>query len=380
MLAAAGSTLGASATSGPLIEHWDGAAWTPVSAPGAGQLTSVAALSPSDAWAVGTHLVGVCDQPVADHWDGSSWQAVAMPVMHRCANAGFAHAPVLAAFSTTDVWAFGGRLIERWNGTRWRILPSPKRGDIAAGAVLSPNNAWAVGSYGVSFHPKGKPCCESERSRTLVLHWNGSAWKEVTSPNPSYANPRGARRYDDLFGLAAASPRSVWAVGDYFESRAGHHSYQTLVLHWNGKAWKRAPSPDPGGIRHDDYLYSVTVAARNDVWAVGGYHNGHDAELPLVEHWNGHRWAVVPAPPGDPYSSEQQLTDISADSPDDVWAAGWYLHDNNVDLVGQTLTEHWDGSSWTQVPSSNPDFEDTFDGVAATSPSDVWAVGGYYNP
>src|SRR5215472_10205662 len=37
-------------------------------------------------------------------------------------------------------------------------------------AVLSPCNAWAVGDY--------------DPTQTLIVHWNGSAWKQVKTPNP----------------------------------------------------------------------------------------------------------------------------------------------------------------------------------------------------
>jgi hypothetical protein len=61
-----------------LIERWTGTAWTRVTSPSPGgsggdQLTSVAATSLRNAWAVGTHLSGSTMQTVILHWNGRTW-------------------------------------------------------------------------------------------------------------------------------------------------------------------------------------------------------------------------------------------------------------------------------------------------------------------
>ncbi len=59
--------------------------WTVVSAPPTGQnafLTGVSADSASDAWAVGSQNAepnGVGAKPVLDHWNGSAWSQVTAP-------------------------------------------------------------------------------------------------------------------------------------------------------------------------------------------------------------------------------------------------------------------------------------------------------------
>src|SRR5215470_14666291 len=44
---------------------------------------------------------------------------------------------------------------------------------LTATSVLSPCDAWAVGAYS-----------DGAGDRTLILHWNGSGWAPVASPNP----------------------------------------------------------------------------------------------------------------------------------------------------------------------------------------------------
>ena len=89
---------------------------------------------------------------------------------------------------------------------------------VSAVAATSVRNAWAVG---------GGP-------RTVILHWNGTAWKRV--PSPSLAG--------SLSSVAAISGGDAWAVGDT-STQPGRGA--PLILHWNGKAWRRVPSPNPNG-------------------------------------------------------------------------------------------------------------------------------------
>ena len=63
-------------------------------------------------------------------------------------------------------------------------------------AVLSPCNAWAVGSYG-----------NGTTDQTLIERWNGSAWKQVPSPDPG-----GSAVFNILSGVAATSSSNAWAV------------------------------------------------------------------------------------------------------------------------------------------------------------------------
>ena len=99
--------------------------------------------------------------------------------------------------------------------------------------ATSARNAWAVGEA-------GDP--DKGYTKTLILHWNGTAWKTVPSPG----NARGAS--SELLGVAAVSDRDARAVGD-----------ETLVLHWNGTSRKRVPSPS---LAHGSALTGVAATSR----------------------------------------------------------------------------------------------------------------------
>src|SRR5207249_4320959 len=65
----------------PLM-HWDGQTWNTVSnmspIPVDGRFTDVAALSPTDAWAVG-YVDEASGQGLALHWNGRDWKGVELP-------------------------------------------------------------------------------------------------------------------------------------------------------------------------------------------------------------------------------------------------------------------------------------------------------------
>src|SRR4029077_14537933 len=88
-------------------------------------------------------------------------------------------------------------------------------------------------------------------------------WNVVFSPNAN-------GNTNDL-GAVTGSGNDVWAVGQY--DLFGLGSFRTLTIHWDGSAWSLITSPNPGDFR--DYLFGPTGSG-NDVWAVGMYNNHGD--------------------------------------------------------------------------------------------------------
>jgi len=196
-------------------------------------------------------------------------------------------------------------------------------------------------------------------------HWNGITWARVSTPNPG-----GSAGTPTLTGVAATSASNAWAVGMH---STGQEGTLTLIEHWNGTNWTQVPSPSPGGTLHIDWLLGVTATSATDAWAVGRTHS-----KTLIEHWNGTAWTQVPSP-NPANSREPELTGVTAISASDAWAVGDYI----AAVAGfprETLIEHWNGTAWTQMPSPNPSSTgNLLGGVAANSPSNVWAVGAF-NP
>lgn len=252
-------------------------------------LTAMAAVSASDAWAVGTYQARGWAQTLIEHWDGTAWTVTARPDPGGPAANSFLYA--VAAASASSAWAVGSyrkggawhALIEHWDGDTWKQVPSP--GPAGPGssthlpntalygvAVISAADVWAVGKYR-----------RGAATRALIVHWNGTTWTQMASPRV------GSSHYDVLYGIAALSSARIWAAGV-----SGRPSGRTLIERWNGRSWTTAASPRPGSFG-DGYLYGVIALSARDVWAAGNYQGG-GGSLTLVEHWNGTRWRQVPSP------------------------------------------------------------------------------------
>ena len=167
--------------------------------------------------------------------------------------------------------------------------------------------------------------------------------------------------------MAAADSSHAFAVGSR-QVKSGRN--RTLVEQFDGTGWSVVPSPNrgPGA----SFLNGVTAIAPNDAWAVGTHDLASTAQAPLVEHWNGTSWSVVPSPYFH-HSIQTTLGDVSAVSANDVWAVGSYFSERRRGYV--PLTEHWDGTAWSIVPAPSPGPDYEFSGVTALATDDVWAVG-----
>jgi hypothetical protein len=282
----------------------------------------------------------------------------------------------IAALSENDVWAVGwsqvpdappyvrDTLIQHFDGTAWSIVPSPNRPGhsfnvLYAVSGTSANDVWAVGVSHDGLFP----------SRTLIQHWDGTQWSIVPSPSP-------ADQLNDLRGVAAIAPDDVWAVG-YHSGAQTQEPIDTLVLHWDGTTWTRAPSPNVVGGANQ--LLGISALSADDIWAVGSGAGG-----PLAIRWNGSTWSLVPVR-RDAGSSTEFLTGVGGATSNDVWAVGQgkgFFSNRAFASV-----RHWDGTHWTEKvcyarSGSNPppDYEgggpDAFmTGVFAAAGNTVWAVG-----
>jgi hypothetical protein len=217
-------------------------------------------------------------------------------------------------------------LIEHWNGSAWTIVPSPNGSgfnSLEGVAVASSNDVWAVG-YRVD---------TAETGKTLMEHWNGSRWTLVNGPSiPTYS---------ELDGIALGS-NSMWAVG--FSAYENAH---TLTERLDGSAWTIVPSPNPVDLPGAASLNSVVVIAPDNIWVVGYYLNGNNKQT-LAQVWDGTRWYTRSSPNASTH--DNILTAVAVVSANEIWAVGFYVNDSGVT---RTLTEQWNGSAWTIIPSPN---------------------------
>lgn len=231
--------------------HWSGGAWTATAVPDSGLLFGVAAVSPTNAWAVGGGV---------KHWDGSAWSDVVTP-SPLPATPGAGSFSAISASGAGDVWAVGSYAPRRhqtapfsvhFDGKAWQLVPVPTGVSLEAVVAAGPNDAWAVGS--------------DAGNQPAALHWNGTAWTAVPVPGI----PAGG----SLRGISARAGNDVWAVGIGFTGEA--NSVTALTLHWNGTAWSQVAVKTPAV---SPQLLAVTARpGTTHVWATGSQQPG----FPLV--------------------------------------------------------------------------------------------------
>jgi hypothetical protein len=281
----------------------------------------------------------------------ATWQRVSSPTTGPAQNT----LQSIAVISANDIWAVGYRydnnavqltLALHWDGTQWNYVPTPNGGtranELQSIDAVSSSDIWAVGSYGNA---------PGAYYYTLIEHWDGVQWRMVLSPNPEYESR--------LYGVTAVSRNDAWAVG----SMTSFVIQETLILHWNGISWSQISSPNlPDS---SNFLKAITTVSANDIWAVG-----HTRISTFIIHWNGTQWSIVPSP--NVPSTRNALTAVSAISANDVWAVGT----KGVDFGLSPLIEHWDGTAWSIVNNpSMPPKPTILKAISANATNDVWAVG-----
>lgn len=177
-----------------------------------GGLLQVDVRAPGDAWAVGwaqidDGLVPGPDggpstqlshhEPLVEHWDGTAWTRATLPAV----TPGWTPADV-EALAPDDVWAVGQSddtlqpVLMHYDGAAWTRTPTPRYGGVQ-GELLQlaarDGAVWAVGS--------AKPAADADPAG-LVLRLSGGVWRPVPLPH-------GTGRLI----AAAATPAGVAAVG-----------------------------------------------------------------------------------------------------------------------------------------------------------------------
>jgi hypothetical protein len=290
----------------PLTAHWDGARWRilPASEPSAvngvdqaGSFRDVAAISPTEAWAVG----GSGNYGLTEHWDGTRWMVIPSPRVNLVDTTLVA----VAGSGPADVWAVGaggqsgaiGAIVEHWDGHAWTLSPVPPetgtRSTFAKDvSATSPTDAWVVGQAW---------------NRALALHWNGSRWRSVATPQ--IRAPR-------LSSVVDLSPHDAWAVGTTYSDVNGNGPSHALVEHWDGDRWKLARVPS---LASESSLTTISASGPADIWAAGHRTGASGIDRQLVLHYDGVRWSRVTSPMVTPSSG---LYEDLAPTSSTTWLVG----------------------------------------------------------
>jgi hypothetical protein len=296
------------------VLHWNGKHWSKQSVPQPGgaktwditTLLDSTCASARNCWAVGAYgfdngaTIRVSNLIL--HWNGKRWSKVSGVPNPVSASTRFNLLSAVRCLSATDCVADGqdtkttttGSLTSNqalhWNGKKWSVQSTPNPAGTALGdfselrglGCSSSTSCWGVGADGNNESPTQKTLNE-------ILHWNGKKWTRSAVPNPG-GSAVGA--FNQLNGATCSSTKNCWAVGTYANS-AGARVNE--ALHWNGKKWSVAKTPDLAGTAMSDSntLKSVRCTSASNCWAVGSAQKSGQALQNEILHWNGKKWAIV---------------------------------------------------------------------------------------
>lgn len=345
-------------------------------------LLAVTAVSSTDAWAVGYQNDNNLNdsRTLTMHWNGTAWKIVPSPNPGSTPNCQSANTGnvlnSISPIASNDIWAAGFSfdcttaelkpMVIHWNGSAWQVAPTPKlrtndNSSFNGILALATDNVYAVGYT---------PAANGE-VLSLIEHWNGQAWSIVPSPNVK-------NHGNILFSITANSPTDMWAVGS---KTAPNVPVETLALHFNGSKWSIVPTPNvvTTGDLNQNTLLSARANAANDVTAVGFVLDGdNQREITLIEHWDGSKWSVVSSPnqSGAP-GSANTLTSLTVLSPTNMYAAGFFADQASV-AQQQTLALHFDGTQWSIISSPVKGLAQQLNGIfGLPGTGDIWTVGGW---
>jgi hypothetical protein len=333
----------------PVIEQWNGSAWSMVTSPatgGAGALSSVTCLSSTDCWAVG-EVVASGDaefaSPLTEHWDGSQWSVVPAPNGTIDGYQIGTGLNSVACASPSDCWVVGytyaapgenlsGSVIEQWNGSAWSVEHADISGESLFSVTCSnASDCWTVGTSNAG------------DGQTLIEQWDGSTWAVVTSPNA------GPAQSNTLQSVECSTASDCWAVGDY----VGPATQRTqtdygLAEHWDGSAWSIVAGPSLKAKQSND-LYSVTCTSSTNCWAVGSISSSSSSpEQALAEYWNGSVWALASTAEGSTAGSS--LAAVGCVDALDCWSVG----STSPGGDSSTLIEQLDPTAVVVSPGAGP--------------------------
>lgn len=273
----------------------------------------------------------------------------------------------------------------RWNGTRWRGVSVPNPAGTSGDAMneldavrcLSARDCWAVGST-----------TKNEVTFAEALHWNGTRWSKQPVPQPGGTGTGDAAFLTDS---VCVSPKNCWAVGAYGFDEGVTVRLANLVMHWNGKKWRKVdgiPNPAGSGTGRVNFLDAVRCFSATSCVADG--ENlflpplGRIGVLNQALHWNGRKWSKqrTPNPAGTTNGKENALFALACGSSKGCWGVGYY---GTIESTQKSLNEilQWNGSKWAStksVPDPGGTGSDAFnqlDGATCSSPRNCWALGSY---
>ncbi len=289
-----------------------------------------------------------------------------------------------------DCWAVGYYTGRRaylnqalhWNGSRWSKVRTPNPAGTTSARVNELFDVTCLSASACWAVGEDGSQGMAMVARNEVLRWNGHAWSSVRVPQPAGST---SPDFNFLNGIRCSSASRCLAVGAD-GTVSVPITLRNEVLRWNGTRWSLQKTPQPGGTLpgNVNFLIGLTCASATSCWAAGadGTYSSPMTLVNEVLHWNGTKWrlSAVPDPDGTGSGAVNQLSGAFCANSRDCWAVGEYGSVQGGS--GTILTEavHWNGAKWSRVKTPNPAGTANQDNnelfsVRCARPYNCWAVG-----
>lgn len=250
-----------------------------------------------------------------------------------------------------------------WTGTTIRALPS-NPAMVPSGRLGGSRSSFdSAGDGWMLLSARGPMQQQGAGGFSLAEHWHGGRWQLTpTAVLPDFVT---AHRFASPDAVDALSPADAWIVGHYDQLP---NAVGALAEHWDGSAWTIVPNPAEN--LNGTALSAVAAASSDDVWAVG-YQTaaGSTTAAPLAEHWDGTQLQSVALPPPAAGVTGSGLSAVAV-SGHQVWAMGYQVIGSSF----YPLIDHFDGTSWQQLPLMTGLAGLAVVAVYASAAGDVWAI------
>ncbi|MFE7795046.1 hypothetical protein [Streptomyces sp. NPDC057460] len=277
-----------------------------------GDLTDVAVLAEDDIWAVGTENNGKANAHLL-HYDGTQWKREPLPETLRTTD----YPPVLEEVGEEVLWlrpqtyevGAGVTPWARWDGTRWSAVPNPPPGNVGDFEAAGPDDIWAL------------------NGEQTAVHWDGARWN--TTRLPYGTSDLAVVGPDDVWAVGSRS------TGPGTELGYGERYSQPVSMHWDGTFWKSVKTPqarfeEPIPPEPSAGLGQVFALDSGEVRAYGNnsFNHGEVENEPADEfirlRWDGSKWVEQePAPGGCALR-----TPVDQDDEGLFLDGNWYLTDD----------------------------------------------------
>lgn len=216
---------------------------------------------------------------------------------------------------------------------------------------------------------------------SFLMSWDGAAWSGHEAPDvaalPGPFPPSGPNL--QLDGVAVTANGEVWAMGGASSPQPSLQVGWPIVARWTGEGWADVQQIDLGTIGvppnygRGGVIERASVSPDGDIWAIGTANTNPDspgvANILTIRYHDG-AWTETAFPIG--YTRVNVVGDVIAFSADDAWLVGY------GDSTGPfyPILAHWDGASWTEVPTPvTAQAQTIFKSITGSSSSDLW-IGG----